>query len=194
MKSCGFISMSKFLNLYARTAHYEIPQCSSTNYWFSITESCLINTSKLEASDICEVHRKSVLLCSPRTLPAPPAPPDFLQSQRMDNKKWNKYVCAETLDYYERKNAWRCCLILIWIQLFIVYILHHVKQHNEVYLENISKRLQLLKELSWTTGCCSFIPSTWHYNDFWIFLLVIISSNEITASFPPITSFFSLFH
>lgn len=111
----------------------------------------------------------------------------------MDNKKWNTCVCAETLDYYERKNAWGCCLILIWIQLFIVYILNHVKQHNEVYLENISKRLQLLREPSWTTGCCSFIPSTWHYNHFWIFLPVIISSNEITASFPPITSFFLCF-
>lgn len=57
MKSGGFISASKSLNLYVRAAHYEIPQFSSTNYWFGITESCLINTLKLEASHLFEVYR-----------------------------------------------------------------------------------------------------------------------------------------
>lgn len=155
--------MSRFFNFYAGGTDNEIPQLSSTNYWFGFTELCLINTLKLEASDLFEAQEISAAFPPLFSLSFE----IFLHNQSMDNKKWNK--CAETLDWYERKNAWGRCLILIWMKLFIFYILNHVKRPNEVYLENISERLQLLREPSWTTGCFSFFPSAWNYNHFWIF-------------------------
>lgn len=51
--------MSRFFNFYAGGTDNEIPQFSSTNYWFGFTELCLINTLKLEASDLFEAQEIS---------------------------------------------------------------------------------------------------------------------------------------
>lgn len=48
-------SISKFLNLYAGSEHYEIPQFSSINFLDQYYRKFLMNTLKLEASDLLEV-------------------------------------------------------------------------------------------------------------------------------------------
>lgn len=55
LKSCGFISMSQFLNLHAAAEHCEIPQFSSINVLVWCYRKILMNTWKLEEFDIFEI-------------------------------------------------------------------------------------------------------------------------------------------
>lgn len=111
LKSCGFICMSKFLNLYVAAEHCEISQFSSINFLVSYYRKILMNTLKLEGiwyfRNIKEIN-DDFFLRPHYFCPCffPPLSFHIFSKVNLWIVKSERNVSANTVDCYEKKDAW----------------------------------------------------------------------------------------